>query len=177
MLDCVAPAFDSEAFSLAAILPGQLLSAHSELGLERDVAGTLCRRQESREILLLSFDEGDALLLQAHRVVEEIAYVLLVRLVPARHFRAKLVPRFALLRDQLVHLRREPRVRLLQLCELGIGKSKLLLRERRRLGAELLLESGTPGIRRRGDGLASCHRSDERAQYEDAKQAFDHRVP
>ena len=83
MLDRRAATIDAEAFSLAAVLPRQLLRAHPELRLEGDIAGALRRGQEPREILLLRFDQGDALLLQAHRVVEQIAYVLLVRLVPA----------------------------------------------------------------------------------------------
>jgi hypothetical protein len=168
---------DTQPFSLAAVLPRQLLRAHSELRLKGDVAGTLRRSQESREILLLRFDQGDALLLQAHRVVEEIAYMLLIRLVPSRHLHAKLTPRAALLRHELVHLRREAGVGLLQLSELSVSKSELLLRELRRLRAELLLERGTPWIHRRGNGLGCYHLRHEQAQYAETKQAFDHRVP
>ena len=139
MLDRRATTVEAEPFSLAGVLPCQLLRAHPELRLEGDIAGALRRSQEPREILLLRFHQGDTLLLQAHRVVEEIADVLLVSLVPARHLHAKLPPRIALLRYELVHLRREARVRLLQLRELSISESKLLLRKLRRLRSELLL--------------------------------------
>jgi len=177
MLDRAGPPFDAEPFSLAAIPPRQLLRAHPELCLEGDVAGTLCRSQESREIFLLRFDHGDALLLQAHSVVEEIAYVLLVRLVSAGHLHAKLTPRIALLRHQLIHLRREARVGLFELSELSICKSEFLLSKLRRLRAKLLLERRAPWIRRRVRGLAIHHWRDEQTQNAEAEQAFDHRVP
>jgi hypothetical protein len=176
MLDRRASTFDAEPFSLAAVLPGKLLRAFPELRLKGNVAGTLCRSQKSREILLLGFDQGNALLLQAHRFVEQIAYVLLVRLIPTRHLHAKITPRIPLLREQLVHLGREAGIGLLELSELSIGKSEPLLGKLRRLCAELLLERGTPWINRRGGGLGKHHRSNEQASDAETKQAFGHRV-
>jgi hypothetical protein len=51
-------------FRSTLIVSGELVGAASELLLQRDVSRALHRRHETREILLLLFDELDTLLLQ-----------------------------------------------------------------------------------------------------------------
>ena len=54
----------------AIALAAQLLSAATELLLKCDVARSLHRRHEPREILLLGFDDPDSLPLEPNRSIQ-----------------------------------------------------------------------------------------------------------
>ncbi len=145
----------TESHGLTSIVPGQLLRSASHLRLKRQITRALNGSHEFRQILLLRFYERDTLLLQTQCVVEKSADVLLVCLISSGHFRAELPPGLALLHHELILLRREPRIRLRELGELGIGETEPLLRHLGGLFAEALLERGAIRVGRCGNRLGS----------------------
>ena len=108
-----------------ASLPRELLRPLPELRLKSDVARALHGSQKPGELLLLGFDERDALLLQSYRSVEQVADVLLVRGIPRHHLLSELSSDVTLLRGQLAQLRRKSRIRLLELRELSVGQDPI----------------------------------------------------
>jgi hypothetical protein len=127
-------------------LSGELLRALPKLLLQRDVARALNRSHEAREILLLGFDDPDALFLQLQRFVEKITDALLIGRSRS-HLDAELAPRLALLRCDLIELWAEASVRLFQLCHLPIVQADPLLGKPGNTLAKLLLERRSVDLR------------------------------
>ena len=159
----------------SAALPRELFRALSELRLKKDVAGALHWSQKSREILLLGFNDRNALFLQAESCVKQVADALLVRRIPGHHFLSELSPDVTVLRGQLTEPRRKPPVRSLELLELSIGQAQSLLCELGRALPELLLQSGPVAWRGRSHTLrASRHHRDEQRENRESKHWLHH---
>src|SRR5690349_7928661 len=124
---------------LARVLSRHFLRPTTELCLERDIAGTLHRSHEAREILLLGLDDRDPLLLQRDGLIDQRTDVLLIG-VRGSELDPQLSTRLALAGEQLLHLRREARVRLLELRHLVIAQPESLLGHRGHALPQLLLE-------------------------------------
>jgi hypothetical protein len=121
------------------ILTRELLCPVPELRLKREVPRPLNGRQKPGELLLLRLDEGDSLLLQADRGVEQSAYARLVRL-RGRKLPPKLSPAAPLLSHDGAQLGPVASVDPLELLHLRIIQSQTFAGYLRCTITDLLLE-------------------------------------
>jgi len=165
----------TESLALSGVVASELLRSSSDLRLKRQIACALDGSQESRQILLLRFDERDPLLLQAQRVVEKSTHVLLVRLISSRHLHSELASRFPLLHHELILLWSEPRIGLRELCKLRISETEPLLGHLGRLLTKALLQRGAIRVSRSSNWLRSDRgRCKEQRDCGKSETSFDH---
>jgi hypothetical protein len=69
--------------------------------LKSEEFGALNRRKEFRELALLALKEIEPLSLEAQRLVEQLANLVLIRLVTEHQLRSQTTPDFPLARNEL----------------------------------------------------------------------------